>query len=972
MANPYKTGRTQTCVWGGSLTGATQTAGPGSIPGTASGDTGSTMTIICQGFTLSANGFSKYDFGASSTLQVSIAAPDGYTNSQEVFDGDGTGPSSSISMDGSWQVSADCEEWAEIYTPSASTTINGSPFPNFGGAAIGDGLPSIGILFYQSLRPGGTLSGSITSGSVTLSHAITIGSATTIGYLINATAVCEASGGDSNTTSIGLNYQGTGISTSYDQSQSYGGGTMSVNALGGACTASVNSQGGCGINAIVNPPISFTLNGRLRTFGSVYPGAATVTWNKLAGSTATLTPMLGSFSDSVVQNNWACTSYWNNGTDVAFPSGSLNQWQAPAIWLSNLSGALEDTRDWRMQFSGFKWDALSLSRASSVLIDSCGATTQWTAGANTSLSVVGGELVATVSGGVGSLSLAVPHALRVWEVYRYLQIIGSFDPGGSTPTSLPLTLALAGQSWSLVFSQTSSSQQLDLCCATSDTTTVGATQSRFPIVAPGGFPINTDPTHAYELGWGVNFCDSLTISGIPDGYSLTLAGVSLVTSTDPETQSAVTLLENFQNLVAGWTDPTDNTSVQPWLYMESDGRPIDVPALALVVPTGSSPPTYTWYTISQIQTILAYYPGLTATLLATPTDTYHGPSLWALLLGGEGATYDWTALAWKDWVDVSLPQTIPAQDLFDEVQGYPGMGQVWTESGAFGTPTPLVVSKSLRGQAWGLAFTAAGLPLVGAPVSLYETSSPGVSEGSGSCNDLGYFLTGSPWAYGNVDSTIDLNVSPIPHLTTHGVIQNRQRFRGAFRHAPVVTQGLGYDVSTACRHVRLYLSSTSGTVGMRCAGNVLPQSWTDVDTGIAAIWARPRFADQGLTWPIGMFYGDGSNCFWARSYDEGTTWQDTTAMGAGLIGDFEEGANGLRWFFKIQDDSGVYNVYGRLMDAQLHVVRDWAITNVTSIDNQPIACRESPVSDGSWRIGLLFSLAGVETILFSNDGLIFS
>jgi len=97
-------------------------------------------------------------------------------------------------------------------------------------------------------------------------------------------------------------------------------------------------------------------------------------------------------------------------------------------------------------------------------------------------------------------------------------------------------------------------------------------------------------------------------------------------------------------------------------------------------------------------------------------------------------------------------------------------------------------------------------------------------------------------------------------------------------------------------------------------------------------------------------------------------------MGTGVNGDFEEGANGLRWLFKVDtpDGGSTYAVYNRLLDAQLNVIRDWTETNVTGVDNAPIACRESPVSDGSWRIGLLFSLSGVETILFSEDGLNFS
>jgi hypothetical protein len=121
-----------------------------------------------------------------------------------------------------------------------------------------------------------------------------------------------------------------------------------------------------------------------------------------------------------------------------------------------------------------------------------------------------------------------------------------------------------------------------------------------------------------------------------------------------------------------------------------------------------------------------------------------------------------------------------------------------------------------------------------------------------------------------------------------------------------------------------------------------------------------------------VFYGDGTNCWFAQTLDDGVTWFNTTSMGGGFVGDFEEGADGSRWFFKLQADGSSYNVYCRLLGAGLEVVRDWTITSVTGIDNAPIACRESPVADGSWRIGLYYTVGGVETVKFSQDGLNFS
>lgn len=191
---------------------------------------------------------------------------------------------------------------------------------------------------------------------------------------------------------------------------------------------------------------------------------------------------------------------------------------------------------------------------------------------------------------------------------------------------------------------------------------------------------------------------------------------------------------------------------------------------------------------------------------------------------------------------------------------------------------------------------------------------------------------------------------------------------------PVSAEPLGYDVSNGLRHVITYRNATSGHIWLACAGNEIPQTWSPVDTGLSAVWARPRFADLGSGWPIGLFYGDGTDCFWARSYDEGRTWVDTTAMGTAMTGDFDEGANGLRWLFKVDtpDGGATYAVYRRLLDSQLNLVQDWTMTNLTGIDNQPIACRESHGSDGSWRIGVLYSVGGAETLKFAPDGIHFT
>lgn len=1003
----WLTGYTTTAVFSGPLVGSTECTGPSTFdPDVGLNATSSYQQIICNGMSFTANGFSKYDGDANSNLQVSFSCPDGYTDNPPIFHNNVPGPgTSSLSMNGSWSIHIPVRERATTYTPADATIIDGQPFPTRGGAATADGLPDTGVQYTLETIPGQTCVCQVTCGPYSNTHSFTIAASSVIGFLMQATSETTCGGGVNNTTFVGTEYQGASIATTYQEVYNTGGIDVEVDALSGGANAVVTGQGGCGITLYINPPISWTLNGRLRSWGQVYPGSAVVNWINTSSTTVTLTPSAGSVSGSVTQQNWSATAYYNDGTNIAFPSGGINQWQAPSCYLASLSP--DEPADWRIQFSGQAWSAFSLQRALTTEVNNCSALTSWAGGSNTTLSLSGG-IQASVAGGVGSLSLNT-HSVRVWEAYRYLQFtclfsvqpydntrtygVGAYSSSGgsvyqaNTSTtghappssqwnlvaspSVTLTVGLASQTWQIVPTMTSSAIEVDLCCAYSETETVDSTETRFPITNPGGYPINYDPIAQYKMGWGVNWCDSLSISAIPDGITLTISDVSLATNADVSTKPSITLLPGFANYLAGWTSPTDITTQDPWFLLQSNGRPLDMPAQCLVTPTtGPTSPTYTYYAISDLQTLLTYFPGLTASALSGLSDGFHNSSLPLLFLGGQGATLDWTSHIWKDWVDINLPQTsIPSQDQWDEITGYPMAGNFFSLATRIPGPSPLQFSKSLRCQANGMTFNSVTQkPLAGATVKLFTTvgSTP---EGLGTTGTLGYFQTGTPWGFGGVNSETWASAAPHPNAT--GVIQNRVRRRTSFRTPALVLKALGYDVANALRHAVVYQDTGSGDIILSCAGNEVPQSWTPIDTGFAGLWARCRFQDLGSSWPVGVFYGDGTNCYWAQTFDEGATFVNSTALGAGLVGDFDEGSNGLRWFFKVVG-TGPYDIWGQLMDSQLNIVRAWTITNLTGVDNAPIACRESPASDGSWRIGVFYSLGGVETVKFSPDGLTFT
>ena len=728
-----------------------------------------------------------------------------------------------FTLSGTWAIHIDVEEWADTYVPSNVSTVNGTDFPAFGGAAEGDGLPAIGVQFYELTKIGGTKSFSVTYAGVTAAQSGTMSTAISVGYgpTYNGWFALEPGGSTMPPSTWaftkGMSYtdsMGSGVPGS---SWSYTAATADFTS-GGNMTCSVSnttvSQAYVQFSYTWTPAGYYDLDARLRSWGQPFHGSINLVIEDYNLHTATI-----ALNPAGHYGPWQQVDYvYTFDVNTNGHTGSQSQ-SSPVSAYLNGTGS-DDTRDWRCMISGFQWDAISLSRSSTHNLDPCSALTHWTAGSNTALAISGG-IQATVNGGAGGATLGIISANQVWEAYRLLGVTASFTAApynnataystgdiclsggtvyqavtsttGHAPpnvtywnpiTELPVVGSAGGATWDFNIPSSSARIDLELPCGTTDTATIGLVQSRFPIQYPGGFPINEPPVTQYSFGWGVNYASSVTFSSIPNGAIVTFTDVSLVSETSIP-QSAVTLLENFLNFINGWTSPTDNTTVQPFMFIEADGKVIDMPAMCLVTPSsGMTPPTYTFYTIAQARTLLAYFPGITATLLTTPTDGYHGDSLYMLTLGGNGATYDWTAHQWTDWVDVSLPKNIPSQDLWDEIVVYPGAGNVWKQSGAYGGPTPIQISKSLRGQATGLTYTVPGVAAPGYPVSLYETAHPTISEGTAVSDSIGKYYTGTPYAYGNVDSTVDLEIPT--DLTWHSVIQNRQRLRTSFRHsAPV-------------------------------------------------------------------------------------------------------------------------------------------------------------------------------------------
>ena len=722
----------------------------------------------------------------------------------------------------------------------------------------------------------------MTCGSTTVTATSTLSGGETVDYQISHDISCAANNEAGAWAEYTITDAAGGVLPTYYYHESATGGTFgtaSATADGAThrvdaadnwricptLTESATAQllGNCG------PSIQFELDARLRAFGQPFPATEQVTYLAANvyqnGDFNDLFPTLNVSGEATA--SWQQDRYQEAAVLFGVARSVLfRDDRAPFYaWLSSL-GSADDSRDWRLPVLGFKWPAFNLGRTA-VTLDACSATTHWTAGPNTTLSIVGGHLLASASGGSGSLTLAVPAAVRVWEAFRYLQA------SGLASQSMSITVGAGGQSWTLPFTTSAQALQADLCCGGTESNTVKGRDSRFPLTTPASGPHGNDPTVQYLMGWGVDCCDSITISGIPTGQSLTLTGITLeLAATDG--LKAITFLPPFLGMVQGWTDGGGTTyQCNPFAYVETDWRISDWPAVTLAAGA------LAFRSISDLKADLAYLPGVSVGAITQPTDGYHGIGLPALLLGGSGATYDWHDSAWMDWVDVDISGSvaIAAQDLWDEVFVYPAAGNVWTQADSFGGPTPLKIGKSLRGQGTGIAFTTQNKPYNSAAVKAFVTSTSAAAGGAISGPSLGEYATGTPWGKGNVDVTTQLQAGPTPWLSGHETWRNRLRSRWGFRQG-----SMPGEVANLHSPFGQYIAAVAGSSGVVVKGAEFGApdggTWITASNPITAPMSYVHMTEDNPDASVLLMASDGTTCYRKRTWDHAATWASETPM----------------------------------------------------------------------------------------------
>ena len=552
------------------------------------------------------------------------------------------------------------------------------------------------------------------------------------------------------------------------------------------------------------------------------------------------------------------------------------------------------------------------------------------------------------------------------EAYRYLRLrIRSV-----TNANQPFTLGLAGETWdgTTGAANTYIEVDLDLLCATSETDDVEEKDSRNPIEDPGGFPTHTKTEDQYKLGWGVNWADlPFELSGLTSGETYEIDWIRLVRD-----ESAFSVAPPFTRSFEAWTSPSDTTYLYPLAFYDADGRPSDWPYMARIDPSGAGSDQYRQFRLEEAKLFLNYPWGRDCIQLSITDDGFHNFTLPAMTLCGGGFTYNYATAGCTQWRDVNTEvgvTVLPAQMLWDVVEGYPGAGRGLWDGTAYSTlapQIPLAFGKVLRGIAVGAAFNAGAdnVPLEAAQVVMFETATPTNVAGTALTDSIGRFRTQAPGAKGNKNHTTEIQVDP--PLSAAKVVQNRERDRTSFRiETEEADEPIGYAVSRTSRHARVYEKSGTLHVGFSNNASFI---WSEHDLAITVDSAEIRYARLGQIDKLFLIVSESGTIKLYEIEDEGGTKTLAITVGAGTHGAFAYTGDGRLFTYRL--DSGT--VYVRAYDAQGNALYAEQTTTLTGLDDSEISTDYSVGAGGQGRIGLLHRVGGSLVFKTANDGINFS
>ena len=725
----FATGRIRTLTWSGSLTGSARRPLRGDNPVVYISGEMSAQVAACGVYTRDA---------------VEVSASNGIvTDTQtraEVF-----GVTQSLA--GSWLIALDVEEVA-VVSHLDLALVDEHGYPTFGGTALKDGPIARRIHFYEQLRVGGTATATITSGAVTAtaSSVITPAHVRAASYNLELRVAGHVQGTQVNHAISGGVIDGGWGGGTYTHT-GYGvpgeSVTATVEAVGDALVVSIASISPSGTETSIGGSARGTV---LRASGYEVAGRAT-RWTdtydgQLSAHVKTTTDTgvdidsneFGQFGPfAVVHRIWSASATLQGLVQPSISGGVPATSCRVHLRSDSLAARGEDSRDWRLAIAGKPFRCITASHA-----------------ALSPLTVLP----------------------RPAEGYRHLRVRHR-SVGAANQT---WALIIGAKRWNL---RTGADgviviTDLDLCRPDSETALTDGKESRYPLDAPGGRP--TDSPY-----WGVSWIAAITYDAPPEVEVVSRELRRLAASARLSWCPALT------PWLHAWTSPTDTTWHKPHGWSEVDGRVADIPA-AFFVDTVGPGDYYAHQTIEQSRSRLVEFGGWSADLFGSWPDAYHNETRDAWWIGGGG--FVWRGFPSGQWhaeIDrtVSGPTDVWAQALWDEVQGYPGIGDVW-ENAPYPADTdppslkrlPVRFNKVIRAQAWGLVHGPGTL------VTL-RRSADMADRGRGVPDPVRFYRTLEPYAQGEVGHLVEVGAERAGGF----LARNRMRHRSVLRTIELLLGG---------------------------------------------------------------------------------------------------------------------------------------------------------------------------------------
>lgn len=466
-------------------------------------------------------------------------------------------------------------------------------------------------------------------------------------------------------------------------------------------------------------------------------------------------------------------------SDTAVAALYVNEYWPIKFWIrpgsagDGVTGSLLDLgqnqRLWRIMGRGPWRNAMELVQHDHEDIDAAPSTTNWTAGAHTTLSNASG-LHAVIAGGVGNFSRTfAAYSSIVPGVgmggYRYLSFTFVAD------ATVAFSVTIRGKVWTkdragvdLKATTTPTAYVIDLLNPTNHASETDMFHTKWPF-----------PTVDSEL-YGVSWCDVLTIGALEDGHNYTLTLVKLVCADHRRLAYCMPVWVAGDG--AGWQlkippvsggGTTTTTEARRGGLCLTDGRQSwewdDYDRLTVV----SSAGTIISYVPNPIQAVVAGFNGanepsvgfVANDLAAAPvsdcpdTDGYYPIECWlnsdqaATFLEGGGAAYYNGAWRYQTWhTTIESFYTIRMQALFDTLDFPPMAGDLFLlgDTPDADRKAILKFATILDGSSGGIVCNGAA-PANAIPVSLALAGSPSSDYGDALTDTQGVYyatVSGSP------------------------------------------------------------------------------------------------------------------------------------------------------------------------------------------------------------------------------------